>query len=72
MNMQETEEMVREKAWNLCKEYDAQGRRRSKVRLTNFVTIALERMFSAEIENDFRGEWQNEVEMFCKKYHYAE
>lgn len=65
------EEKVREAAWNLCKEFDAKNRRRVKVLLSNFVTTELERQFGSEVENFFRNDWQEEVDIFCKKYSYA-
>jgi hypothetical protein len=65
------DEEIRETTWNLCKLYDSQNKRRHKVLLTNFITSELERLFSEEIENLFRGEWQEEVGLFFEKYGYA-
>jgi hypothetical protein len=63
-------EEEKETTWNLCKQYDAENRRRDKVILTNFVSRKLEKKFGDEIENLFRFDWQSEVEIFCKKYGY--
>lgn len=68
----ETEETIRETAWNLCKKYDSQNRRPIKILLTNFVSTDLEKLFSAETENLFRNEWQEVVALFCRKYGYSE
>lgn len=64
-------EQVKEKTWNLCKKYDTENKRRDKILLTNFITIELEKQFGNEIENLFRSEWQEEVDIFCKKYSYS-
>ncbi len=65
------EEQIREMAWNLCKRYDATNQRREKVHLSNLVTVTLEQRFGAEMENLYRQDWQNEVDLFAMKYGYA-
>ena len=67
-----TEEQVRETTWNLCKEYDASGKRRVKVLLVNFISTKLETLFGSETENLFRQEWLEEVGIFSEKYSYAD
>lgn len=64
------EEEIRETAWNLCKQYDAQKRRREKVILAGFVSIELEKKFGWRTENLYRTEAQEEVRIFCEKYGY--
>lgn len=65
------EETIRERAWNICKYYDSTCRRREKVHLSNLATTALEIEFGAHIENLYRQDWQEEVELFAKKYGYS-
>lgn len=65
------DEIIRETAWNLCKQWDAMGKRRNKVQLAGFVSILLEYKFGSSIENLYRAEAQAEVDIFCAKYGYV-
>ena len=65
------EEEILETTWNLCKKFDSLGKRRIKMFLQHFISWELEMLFGIEIENDFRHEWMNEVDIFCAKYGYA-
>ena len=66
------EETMREITWNLCKLFDVKNQKRSKVRLNNFVTLALELRFGPVVENLYQIEWQDEVLKFCEKYKYLD
>ena len=71
--IKEKVETNKENTWKLWKEYDSKvtlNYQLSKVRLTNFISNKLEMMFSSELENLFREDWQEEVNIFCKKYSY--
>ena len=66
-----TPQDIREITWNLCKIYDLKNKHRSKIGLSNFITLALELRFGSETKNNYRGEWQKEVTLFCQQYGYS-
>lgn len=62
------DEIIRETAWNLCKQWDAMGKRRNKVQLAGFVSILLEYKFGSSIENLYRAEAQAAEQALAEQY----
>lgn len=64
------DELIKEYTWNLCKQFAYENHTRDKTRLKNFISTTIELIYGSSIENYYREDWQNEVDLFAKKYGY--